>query len=169
MADGERLPRGARGLNLTVLAVGKATKGPERELCDRYAERATKAGRQIGIGAVTVRELPDGDGPTRAADEGRALLAARQKGALVVLDERGENWSSTDLASRIGTFLDRSEPAITFAIGGADGHTADVRDAANHILSLGRMTLPHLLARVILLEQLYRAVTIRLGHPYHRA
>lgn len=169
MADGERLPRGARGLNLSVLAVGRATKGPERELCARYRERAEKAGRQIGIGAVTVRELPDGDGPTRAADEGRALLAARPKGVLVVLDERGEMWTSVTLADRLQTFLDRGEPAVAFAIGGADGHPDAVRDAAGHVLSLGRMTLPHLFARAILLEQLYRAVTIRLGHPYHRA
>lgn len=169
MADGERDPRGARGLNVAVLAVGKATKGPERELIDRYVERAGKAGRQIGIGSVAVRELPDGEGPTRAADEGKALLAARPKGVLVVLDERGEAWTSVELANRLGDFLDRGEPSAVFAIGGADGHTAEVRDAAAHVLSLGRLTLPHLLARVIVLEQLYRAVTIRLGHPYHRA
>ncbi len=169
MADGQRLPRRARRLNIAVLAVGKATKGPERELIERYVERAAKAGRQIGIGAVTVRELADGEGPTRAADEGRALLAARPKGILVVLDERGESWTSVDLADRLGVWLDRGEPGAAFAIGGADGHPAEVRNAATHVLSLSRLTLPHLLARVILLEQLYRAVTIRLGHPYHRA
>lgn len=152
-----------------MLAVGKATKGPERELIERYTERLGTAGRRIGIGAVTVRELPDGDGPTRMADEGRALLAARPKGVLVALDERGEAWTSVDLSNRLGGFLDRGEPAVTFAVGGADGHPADVREMATHVLSLGRLTLPHLLARVILLEQLYRAVTIRLGHPYHRA
>jgi 23S rRNA (pseudouridine1915-N3)-methyltransferase len=169
VADGERLPRRARRLNLLVLAVGKASKGPERDLAERYRERAEKAGRQLGIGAVAVREIADGAGPMRAADEGKALLAARPKGPLVVLDERGEMWTSMDLARTLQNFLDRGEPAATFAIGGADGHAAAVREAAAHVVSLGRITLPHLLARAILLEQLYRAVTIRLGHPYHRA
>nr|WP_211110110.1 23S rRNA (pseudouridine(1915)-N(3))-methyltransferase RlmH [Acuticoccus mangrovi] len=155
-------------MNILVLAVGKATKGPERELCARYAERAVKAGRQLGIAAVSVRECADAQGPTRAALEGRALLAARPPGVLVALDETGEEWTSRAFADRLQGWLDRGEPNLVFAIGGADGHDGAVKEAARATFSLGRITLPHLLARAILLEQIYRAVTIRLGHPYHR-
>ncbi|WP_205648482.1 23S rRNA (pseudouridine(1915)-N(3))-methyltransferase RlmH [Acuticoccus kandeliae] len=169
MADGKLLPRGARRLNILVLAVGKASKGPERELCARYLERASKSGRPIGLSSVEVRELPDAQGPTRAAIEGERILGQRPAGRLVALDETGAGWSSMAFADRLQGWLDRGEPTITFAIGGADGLSDPVRAAADHLVSLGAITLPHLLARAILLEQIYRAVTIRLGHPYHRA
>lgn len=169
MADGQPVPRGARRLNILVLAVGKASKGPERELCARYAERAAKSGRALGIGRVEVRELPDGQGPRRAEVEAADLLSRVPSGRLVALDEKGATVGSETFAGRIQDWLDRGEPAVTFAIGGADGHGDAARVAADWTLSLGPMTLPHLLARAILLEQVYRAVTIRLGHPYHRA
>jgi 23S rRNA (pseudouridine1915-N3)-methyltransferase len=148
--------------------VGKASKGPERELCARYADRASRIGRGIGLSKVEVREVADGHGPGRAEAEGADLLARVPAGPLVALDERGDLATSAGLAALVQKWLDDGERAATFAIGGADGHAPAVRNAARETLSFGRITLPHLLARAILLEQIYRALTIRLGHPYHR-
>lgn len=148
--------------------MGRATKGPERELCARYAERAGKAGRQIGIAHLDVRELAEGQGPRRAEAEGAQILERRLPGVLVAVDERGRAVGSETFAERLQGWLDEGRPAVTFAIGGADGHPSAVREAADLTLSLSAMTLPHLLARAVLLEQIYRAITIRLGHPYHR-
>lgn len=138
-------------------------------MCARYGERAAKAGRQLGVGTVTVREIADAEGPTRARREGARVLAQRPAGVFVVLDERGEGWSSTTYAARLQGWLQAGVPGVTFALGGADGHDPAVRAAADATVSLGAITLPHLLARAVLMEQIYRAVTICLGHPYHRA
>lgn len=132
-------------------------------------ERAERIGRSLGLSSVTVREFAEATGPTKASIEAEKIMGARKPGPLVVLDETGSAWTSVDLATRVQGWLDAGHPNVTFAIGGADGHGPAVRAAADHTISLGAITLPHLLARAILLEQLYRAVTIRLGHPYHRA
>jgi 23S rRNA (pseudouridine1915-N3)-methyltransferase len=151
-----------------VLAVGKAGRGPESELCARYAERAARAGRSLGLGRVDVREVADGQGPQRVDTEAARLLARRPPGPLVALDERGDAVGSVRFADRLQGWLDAGESSVVFAIGGADGHGVALLAAAAWRMSLGPMTLPHLLARAIVLEQIYRAVTIRLGHPYHR-
>jgi len=103
------------------------------------------------------------------AREAELILAALPEGArLVALDEKGSAWSSRDLASRVAQWRDRGVATLAFAIGGADGLGQAVVDRAETILSLGAMTWPHLLARSLLLEQLYRAQQILAGHPYHR-
>lgn len=168
MAGGERFQRGARGLKILVLAVGK-TAGPERDLCKRYADRTGPLARRMGVTDVAVREIADATGPTRAEIEGSALLSRRAPGRLIALDERGAAWSSEKLARTLQDYADSGVPGVTFVIGGADGHPGAVREAADEVLSLSAMTLPHQLARVILLEQIYRAVTLCVGHPYHRA
>ncbi len=89
--------------------------------------------------------------------------------ALVLLDERGKNLSSEDLAGRIGLLRDSGRKAAIVAIGGADGHDASFRDQAELVLSFGALTWPHQLVRVMLAEQLYRVTTILAGHPYHRS
>lgn len=154
---------------LNVLAVGKAGRGPEADLVARYVDRATAAGRQVGLTPLTVRELGDGTGPRRRDDEGARILAAHSTGPLVLLDERGRSLTSLSLAQRLERWQADGESAVSFAIGGADGHADTVRQAAGEIWSLSALTLPHLLARVVLVEQLYRAITILSGHPYHRA
>ena len=130
--------------------------------------RAAKAGGSLGIGRVEVRELADKAGPTRKTLEGQSLLQKRAAGVLVALDERGKPWDSETLANSLRTWSDSGTPNATFALGGADGHPDEVRDAADVVLSLSALTLPHLLARVILLEQIYRGFTILKGHPYPR-
>ncbi|MBV9586320.1 MAG: 23S rRNA (pseudouridine(1915)-N(3))-methyltransferase RlmH, partial [Alphaproteobacteria bacterium] len=103
------------------------------------------------------------------AREAELLLAARPSNArLVALDERGEEWSSRDLAGRLAAWRDHGANTVAFAIGGADGLGQVVLEEADAILSLGTMTWPHLLVRTMLLEQLYRAQQILAGHPYHR-
>ena len=144
-------------------------KGPERQLQARYRERIGKAGRSIGVSGCDLVEVADGAGPDRTEREGGRLIAARPPGVLVALDERGSSWTSAELAGRLERWRDAGTPSAAFALGGADGHAPSVRDSADHILALSAMTLPHLLARVVILEQLYRAMTILLGHPYHRA
>ncbi|MEM0908136.1 MAG: 23S rRNA (pseudouridine(1915)-N(3))-methyltransferase RlmH [Pseudomonadota bacterium] len=155
-------------MNLLILSVGKCA-GPEADLCARYLKRAGQAGRSVGIRDVTVRELPDRTGPSRTLQESDDILSKRSPGALVALDERGALWTSTDFAGRLQAWADHAVPSVTFAIGGADGHAQAVRSAADATMALSKMTLPHQLARVILLEQIYRAITICAGHPYHRA
>ena len=96
------------------------------------------------------------------------MLAALPAGArLVALDRSGAEWSSRDLAERLGKWRDGGID-VTFAIGGAEGLGSAILDRADQVLSLGRMTWPHLLCRCMLLEQLYRAQQIHAGHPYHR-
>ena len=101
--------------------------------------------------------------------EGDLLLAASPPGGVrVLLDERGEAWPSRALASRIATWRDQGRPALTFLIGGADGTSAAVKAAADARLAFGPQTWPHRLVRAMAAEQLYRAVTILCGSPYHR-
>lgn len=135
---------------------------------ERYTERARKAGRAMGLSRVTVREIPDSTGPRRADMEGANILSRRARGPLIALDERGKQLDSAAFARYFQSHADLSRD-LTFAIGVADGHGDAVRAEADSLLSLGPMTLPHLLARVVLCEQIYRAVTLCVGHPYHRA
>lgn len=92
---------------------------------------------------------------------------AKSRSTLVLLDSRGKEFSSEQLAKFFGDYQDRNPLPLVFAIGGADGFSADTRSSAQHVISLGKMTLAHELARVVLLEQIYRAFTILKGHPYH--
>lgn len=168
MAHGERVARGTRGLKLAVLAVGKAGRGPEAELVARYQKRADGAGRAVGLAPVVAREVSDGTGPTRREAEAARLLAAHPGGTIVLLDETGVRLTSVSLSQRLSGWQSEGVPQVSFLIGGADGHGEAARAAATEAWSLSDLTLPHLLARVVLLEQIYRAITILSGHPYHR-
>lgn len=154
-------------MRVEILAVGRLKTGaPERELVARYLGRAAAAGRVLGLTGFEVAEVGEGRDATA---ESRALLARLPSGARrVVLDERGRALSSRDLAGRIAGWRDEGTPAAAFLIGGADGHDASLRTGADLVLSLGPMTWPHQLVRALIAEQLYRAVTILGGHPYHR-
>ena len=152
-------------MRLTVAAVGKAKAGPERTLWETYTGRLAWP---VALREVELKgQLPAGD---RMAKEGAALLAALPQGAtVVVLDGRGKALASAGFAARLGQWQDQGVRELGFLIGGADGHGPEVLARADFLLSLGPMTWPHLLARAMLAEQLYRAHSIITGHPYHRA
>ncbi len=137
--------------------------GPERELVDDYLARAQKSGKQLGYRAVEEIEIPS----SSKEDEGTRLLA-KHSGILIRLDERGEAWTSQDLSKRLARWRDAGEDAVSFVIGGADGTSPAVAAAARHTISFGIQTWPHRLVRVLIAEQVYRALSIEAGSPYHR-
>ncbi len=158
--------RRAKGaMRLTLVAVGRARRGPERALYEHYAARL--------VWPVTLREVETRTALPPAgqrAREAELLLAAAPKDAkLVALDQTGELLTSEAFAARLGAWRDEGAAEVAFLIGGAEGLDARVRERADLALALGRVTWPHLLVRGLLLEQLYRAQQILLGHPYHRA
>jgi 23S rRNA (pseudouridine1915-N3)-methyltransferase len=160
-------------MKLIVHAVGRLKAGPERELADRYFDRLAKSGPAVGVEFSGITEIVESRAQTateRRREEGQRLQTHIQPGtALVLLDERGKNLPSEELAGRIGLLRDRGRKAMLVAIGGADGHDASLRDQAELVLSFGALTWPHQLVRVMLAEQLYRVTTILAGHPYHRS
>jgi 23S rRNA (pseudouridine1915-N3)-methyltransferase len=150
-------------MRIIIVAVGRHKAGPLKSLQEFYAERIRWP--------LTIREVEERRklSPSELkAREGELILAALPKDAvLVALDGRGKALTSADFAQRLGRWRD-ADAALAFAIGGADGLSAAVLDKAALALSLGAMTWPHLLARGMLLEQIYRGQQILAGHPYHR-
>ena len=159
-------------MRLALVCVGKLKAGPERLLFERYFKRLTEGARTAGLAGVDLREIGESRArrpDERRAEEAAAILAAAPKGAaLVLLDERGPSATSEEWAADIGRERDASRPAYAVAIGGPDGLDPSLRAVAHRVLSFGRMTWPHQLVRVMAGEQLYRAMTILTGHPYHR-
>ncbi|SFT41707.1 23S rRNA (pseudouridine(1915)-N(3))-methyltransferase RlmH [Mesorhizobium sp. YR577] len=160
-------------MKIAVHAVGRMKAGPDKELADRYLDRFAKSGPAIGLEFTGVVETPESRAQTvaeRKREEAEKLRAQLASGAaLILLDERGKNISSEDFAGRIGTLRDSGQRNLVVAIGGPDGHDAELRENAALVLSFGALTWPHQLVRIMLAEQLYRAVTILSGHPYHRS
>jgi len=160
-------------MRILIQAVGKLKSGPERELTDRYIDRADKAGRAIGVMGVGSREIIESrhrDAVSRKADEATQLLADLPPGALAIaLDEDGSSPDSEDFAALIAEARDRARPLLALQIGGPDGHGQALLDRADRRISFGRMTWPHQIVRILAAEQVYRAITILSGHPYHRS
>ena len=160
-------------MKLTVAAVGKLKAGPERDLYDRYAGRIDAAGKQAGLGPLTSLGISESRKKTadgRKHEESTQLLERIGEGSVILaLDERGKGMSSDAFARMLADYRDTGADRAAFVIGGADGHATDMRSQAGRLISLGPMTMAHGLARVVLAEQLYRAITILTGHPYHRA
>lgn len=155
-------------MRLLIAAVGRARGSPEAALVADYLERFGRTGRPLGLGPARLHEVEArrGAGP---AEEAQLLLRAPAPGAaLCALDERGELLSSPALAARLASWREAGRPEAAFLIGGAEGLAPACRDRADLVLSFGPMVWPHLLARVMLAEQLYRAATILAGSPYHR-
>jgi 23S rRNA (pseudouridine1915-N3)-methyltransferase len=159
-------------MRIMVAAVGRLKAGPERELAERYLDRAAKSGRVLGlrgIEIVEVRESRAREPERRIIEESIALANLIPDGAvLVALDGRGENLGSDGLAAHLRTWRDSSRPTVVFTIGGADGLGETLRVRADLALAFGTVTWPHQLVRIMLMEQIYRALTILSGHPYHR-
>ena len=161
--------RRARLMRVRICAVGRMRPGPERALVEDSAARFDRAGRGLGLGPLEVTEVEDRKGGGMAA-EAALLDRAIPKGALLcVLDERGRTMASPDFAGLLAGWRDAGRGEAAFVIGGADGVAPALRDRADEVLSLGAMVWPHLFARVMLTEQLYRATQILAGTPYHRA
>lgn len=154
-------------MRLTLAAVGRLRHGPEADLAADYLDRFARTGRSLGLPPVVVQEVEAKSGGMEA--EAALLERAIPAGAvLVTLDERGEMLTSPDFAHRLAGWRDQGRDAA-FVIGGADGLAPGLRNRADLAISLGRMVWPHMLVRVMLAEQLYRAATILAGSPYHRA
>jgi len=160
-------------MRIVVAAVGRLKQGPETELSERYAKRATQAGRQLGLRQVEIVEIRESradEAGTRMLEESIALAnVIPQRAAVVMLDAHGDNLDSASLAAQLAKWRSDDRPAVVFMIGGADGLAANLRAKADLRLAFGAATWPHQMVRVMLLEQLYRATTILTGHPYHRA
>jgi 23S rRNA (pseudouridine1915-N3)-methyltransferase len=159
-------------MRVVVAAVGRLKQGPERELAERYRKRAAEAGRSAGLSAVDVVEIKEsraGDTARRMVEESIAIAnLIPERAVTAILDARGESISSAAFAGRLQDWRQQNKPAVVFIIGAADGLAPSLREKANLAMAFGTATWPHQLVRVMLLEQLYRAVTILSGHPYHR-
>jgi 23S rRNA (pseudouridine1915-N3)-methyltransferase len=154
----------AAGSALVVAAVGRTRRGPFLELEQDYLERIA---RLAPVRRAAVPQSRRASAAERRREEAGALLAlAPVRGTLVALDPRGKSLSSEELAARLGRWRERGE--TVFAVGGPDGLDEALLQAAGFTLALGPMTLPHELALVVLLEQLYRALSDAAGHPYGR-
>jgi 23S rRNA (pseudouridine1915-N3)-methyltransferase len=155
-------------LRLQVLAIGKLKAGPEKAIADEYQTRLEGLGRKAGITKLTVNDYAESQAQTAAQrmDDESKLLAT--KASTIALDERGKPLSSADFAKLLQHHLDQGTQDLAFLIGGPDGHAPQTRQTAGQLLSFGPMTWPHRLVRVMLFEQIYRAVTILVNHPYHR-
>jgi 23S rRNA (pseudouridine1915-N3)-methyltransferase len=159
-------------MRILIAAIGKMRAGPERELAERYLERSLAAGKQVGLSPVDIREFAEsraGNPETRAREEAEALLGALpERAKFILLDERGKSMPSAVFARSLATYRDGGAETLGFIIGGPDGLDPGLRDRAQLVLGFSAMTWPHQLTRVMLLEQIYRAITILSGHPYHR-
>lgn len=155
-------------MRVHLCAVGRLRPGPERDLVEDYVQRFDRTGRALGLGPFAEHEVEDKRGGGMAA-EAELLGRVVPSGALLaVLDERGRVMSSPEFADQLAKWRDGGRQDVAFVIGGADGIAPALRDRADFALSFGRMVWPHMLVRVMLAEQLYRAASILSGAPYHR-
>ena len=160
-------------MRIQIAAIGKLRAGPEATLIADYLDRARSVGRNLGFSGLTIAEM---EAPKNLADkarqhrEGELLLkSARDCDRLIALDETGKNITSREFADLLARLRDQGAGGAGFLIGGADGHSAAIKSRVVETLSFGAATWPHMLARVMLAEQLYRTMTILSGHPYHRS
>jgi 23S rRNA (pseudouridine1915-N3)-methyltransferase len=155
-------------MRLHLCAVGRLRAGPERALVDDYLDRLGKTGRALGLGPVAEHEVEDKRGGGMAAEADLLARAVPAGAVLCILDERGRSLSSPDFAAQLARWRDAGRQDAAFVIGGADGIDPGLRARADLAISFGAMVWPHMLVRVMLAEQLYRAATILAGSPYHR-
>lgn len=155
-------------MKVHLCVVGRLRGGPEKTLIDDYLGRFDKVGRGLGLTLGQVLEVDDRKGGGMAS-EAELIRRALPGPAFWVMDERGEALSSPALANRLAAQRDRGAGDLTIVIGGADGIDPALRAEAGMAVSFGPMVWPHMLARVMLAEQLYRAASILSGAPYHRA
>ena len=156
-------------MRVHICAVGRLRAGPERELIDDYIQRFDRSGRALGLGPLSEYEVEDRKGGGMTAEAALLERAIPSGALLATLDERGKVMSSPDFADTLARWRDAGRQDVAFVIGGADGIDPTLRQRADFSLSFGKMVWPHMLVRVMLSEQLYRAASILAGAPYHRA
>lgn len=152
-------------MHLRMLCVGRLKASPERELVDDYLLRARKLGTGLGWRSVEEVEVTSGGGVDKECE--RMLEKCTDGAVLIRLDERGKPWRSSDFSQRLSSWRDGGQ-GVDFIIGGADGLSDRVAARANHSFAFGPQTWPHKMVRVMLAEQIYRALSIEAGTPYHR-
>ena len=156
-------------MKVHLCVVGRLRAGPEKTLIDDYLTRFQRSGRVLGLGPVNLVEVEDKKNLGMKAEADLLRRAIPTGSSLCVLDERGKQLASPDFAANIARFRDDGAQNLTFVIGGADGVDPSLHAEANLSLSFGKMVWPHMIARLMLSEQLYRAATILSGTPYHRS
>ncbi|ALE04143.1 23S rRNA (pseudouridine(1915)-N(3))-methyltransferase RlmH [Bartonella ancashensis] len=159
-------------MQISIFAIGRMKEGIEQKLVHRYLDRFSKSAKTMGLHFGKMQEITESRSQTshqRMEEEGKKLLEVLpERCRLIVCDERGKSISSVSFAERIALYRGEGVRDLIIALGGPDGHSEKVRDRADFLLSFGFMTWPHQIARILLTEQLYRAVTILSNHPYHR-
>jgi 23S rRNA (pseudouridine1915-N3)-methyltransferase len=155
-------------VRILIAAVGRLRDAPEAALAEDYIKRAAATGRGLGFKSIDIVEV-EGKPLAEPRAEAAALFRATPDDARkVLLDERGAEWTSRQLAEKLARWRDDGQANTVFWIGGADGASQSLKDQADEKLALGRQTWPHRLVRVMIAEQIYRACTILSGNPYHR-
>lgn len=155
-------------MRLRIVAIGRMRQGPEAALCSDYLDRFARAGRGLGFQPVEMTELEDKTKSGAAAEAALIRKALPDGAKRVLLDERGKALTSPKFADMLARWRDEGAGEVAFVIGGADGIAPDLRGEADASISFGSMVWPHMLARVMLCEQIYRASQILAGTPYHR-
>jgi 23S rRNA (pseudouridine1915-N3)-methyltransferase len=159
-------------LKITIAAIGRLKTGPEKLMADDYQKRIATLGRQAGITALKIGEWAESQAQSakqRMEEEAQILWSATPQNAVTLaLDERGKSHSSEQFSEKLRKYADQGVSELVFMIGGPDGHDLKTREKASDLIALGPMVWPHRLVRIMLLEQIYRSVTIMVNHPYHR-
>ncbi|MCJ8324929.1 MAG: 23S rRNA (pseudouridine(1915)-N(3))-methyltransferase RlmH [Rhizobiales bacterium] len=159
-------------MQIFIGAIGRLKKSDELNLCNKFETRIKNAGAQLGFTQFNHLDFDEDrhqQVQTRKNNEAEKLLKSVPKGAIIVaLDEFGKQFTSVDFSQKIATYRDDGHSCIAFLLGGPDGHGQQVLNQADLKLSLSKMTWPHQIARALLFEQIYRAITIMSNHPYHR-
>ena len=154
-------------MHVSIISVGKLKSGPEKDLVDDYVSRFNKAGPSLGFRSLKVIDVASGGG---LAAEGERLLGALPAGAKAIrLDEHGPQLSSVKFSDRAARLRDDGLGHLCFLIGGAEGYSDEVRHTCPETLAFGPQTWPHRLVKVMIAEQLYRAISLQAGLPYHKA
>lgn len=155
-------------MKITIRASGLIKSGPERDLIDDYLKRANGLARNLGVSSVEESAVDTRSAKSRAS-ETDAILGPYDKGArVVILDERGKALTSRKMAAQIALWRDEGDKHLIFAIGGADGFEPSALPSGTVKWSFGTQVWPHKLVRVMIAEQIYRALSILAGTPYHR-
>lgn len=155
-------------MRVQISAVGRLRNGPEKQLIDDYLTRFTRTGRAYGFSDISITEVEDKKGGGKETEADLLLATIPKASKIITLDEHGKILSSPQFSQKLSHWRDDAPNCIVFIIGGADGLSEKIKSQASFSISLGKMVWPHMLVRLMLSEQLYRATSIMANNPYHR-